>query len=188
MQNGKGRTDFVTGGGIIAGEENAGVYPFTMQKDSYIKNAGPTSLKELIITMVSWFGTTAYDQAEIRNGEVLDKKFDKYRYIGEWFNIHKNDAIDYIKNNLCYYTDKDVVEFNDIIQSDDLCQEECKPINDENFISKKVNDKYIIGDEILLDRPLSTFKRIGKGMYEDKNKYIFSIKYENRQWIMKRIR
>ena len=81
LENGKGRTDFVTGGGIIAGEENAGVYPFTMQKDSYIKNAGPTSLKELIITMVSWFGTTAYDQAEIRNGEVLDKKFDKYWYL-----------------------------------------------------------------------------------------------------------
>ena len=78
---GKVNGDFTSNGGIIAGYENNYISPFTMQKDSYIKNTGPQSLKEFIITLVSWFGVTSFDQGEIRNGQVLDKKFDKYWYI-----------------------------------------------------------------------------------------------------------
>jgi hypothetical protein len=81
LMNGKGNAQFATNGGILAGEEEDFVYPFVMQKDQYIKSAGPSNLKELIITLANWFGVTAYDQGEIRNGETLDKKFDKYWYI-----------------------------------------------------------------------------------------------------------
>ena len=81
LEHGKGNSEFTTSGGILPNTENDFVYPFTMQKDEYVKNAGPNSLKELIITLVNWFGVSAYDQGEIRNGEALDKKFDKYWYI-----------------------------------------------------------------------------------------------------------
>ena len=78
---GKGQDGFVDAGGIKAGVESTLVTPFTMEKNAYVKNAGPTNLKELIITLVRWFGVTAYDQGEERNNQLLDKKFDKYWYI-----------------------------------------------------------------------------------------------------------
>lgn len=78
---GKGQDGFVNNGGIKNGIESGLVTPFTMQKDSYVKNAGPNTLKELIITLVKWFGVTAYDAGEIRDGQYLDKHFDKYWYI-----------------------------------------------------------------------------------------------------------
>lgn len=78
---GKGRSDFTSSGGIKAGVENELVAPFTMNKESYINNTRPDNLKELIITLVSWFGVTAYDEGEIRNGIPLDKHFDKYWYL-----------------------------------------------------------------------------------------------------------
>lgn len=78
---GKGQDGYVDAGGIKAGIESSLVAPFTMEKAGYIKNAGPTNLKELIITLVNWFGVTAYDAGEIKNGELLEKHFDKYWYI-----------------------------------------------------------------------------------------------------------
>lgn len=78
---GRGKTNFTSSGGIVTGIENALVEPFTLQKDTYIKNAGPATLKEFIITLIDWFGVTAYDPGEIKNGQLLDKKFDKYWYL-----------------------------------------------------------------------------------------------------------
>ena len=78
---GKGQDGFADNGGIVEGEESSLITPFTMEKSDYIKNAGPTNLKELIITLVKWFGVTAYDQGEIRGTEILPKAFDKYWYI-----------------------------------------------------------------------------------------------------------
>lgn len=78
LMYGKAKDGFA---GFVPGEENSAVSPFIMQKEDYVNNVGPNSLKELIITLIDWFGVTAYDQGEIRNGEVLEKKFDKYWYL-----------------------------------------------------------------------------------------------------------
>lgn len=78
LNHGKAATGFP---GIKAGEESTFVAPFTMEKEDYVKNAGPNSLKQMIITLVKWFGVTAYDQGEYIGGEYLQKKFDKYWYI-----------------------------------------------------------------------------------------------------------
>lgn len=81
-ESGKGQTNFVTSGGILPGV-NAGslVYPFIMASSDNIVNDGPTTFEQMINTLVSWFGVTAYDQGEVRNGTNLDKVFDKYWYI-----------------------------------------------------------------------------------------------------------
>ena len=56
-------------------------FQLTMQKDGEIQNSGPSSIQELVNTLVSWFGVTAFDLGEFRNGQYLDKHFDKYWYI-----------------------------------------------------------------------------------------------------------
>lgn len=75
---GKGNTSF---SGITPVENNQNLGPFKMWKNEYIKNTGPTTLQEFIITLVDWFGVTSYDEGEIKNGEYLDKQFDKYYYL-----------------------------------------------------------------------------------------------------------
>lgn len=79
-QYGKGKTGFKENS-IVSGEENTYVAPFTLQKSDYISSSGPSSLQSLIITLVDWFGVTAYDQGEVRNGVALNKTFDKYWYL-----------------------------------------------------------------------------------------------------------
>lgn len=75
---GKGNSSF---NGILPVENNQNLGPFKMWKEEYIKNTGPTTLQEFIITLVDWFGVTSYDEGEIKNGEYLDKQFDKYYYL-----------------------------------------------------------------------------------------------------------
>lgn len=56
-------------------------FPFALEKAEDIKNAGPNSIQQMINTLISWFGVTAYDEGEYRNGQYLDKHFNKYWYI-----------------------------------------------------------------------------------------------------------
>jgi len=78
LMYGKGSNGFQP---IEPGGENENLKPFEKEKESEVKNGGPESVAELINTFVSWFGVTAYDQGEIRNGTALPKTFDKFWYV-----------------------------------------------------------------------------------------------------------
>ena len=60
-------------------------------------------------------------------------------------------------------------------------------LNQTNKKLKEVDEKYPIGKEMLLDRPISSYKRIDKHLYKDRKGRMFDIRYNNRQWIMKRV-
>ena len=75
---GKGSSSF---NGINPAEDSTSFGPFRMWDEKYVKNKGPENLQEFIITLISWFGVTSYDEGEVKNGEYLDKRFDKYYYL-----------------------------------------------------------------------------------------------------------
>lgn len=81
LMYGKGKSGFVSSGGIVSGVENTFIEPFTMKKDEYINNSSISTVQQLIITLVDWFGVTSYDQGEYKNGQSLDKIFDQYWYL-----------------------------------------------------------------------------------------------------------
>ncbi len=60
---------------------NKDAFPFVIENTDEIKNEGPNSIQQMINTLVSWFGVTAYDEGEFRNNQKLDKHFNKYWYI-----------------------------------------------------------------------------------------------------------
>lgn len=89
MLYGKGNASFNSSGGIKPGVDAKDlVAPFAMQTAS-ADSTTPHSRNELINALVEWFGVTAYDLGEIRNGTPLKKVFDKY-----WFVIIENNGVD----------------------------------------------------------------------------------------------
>ena len=88
LMYGKGNANFNSNGGIKTGEEATHVSPFTIQTAT-VDNSTPHTRNELINSFVNWFGVTAYDLGEIRNGQALNKVFDKY-----WFMIIENLGVD----------------------------------------------------------------------------------------------
>ncbi len=84
LMYGKGSNTFYSEGGIKAGVNAEHVQPFYKQSEN-VNNTQPDSMSEMINALVSWFGVTAYDLGEVRNGVALPKVFDKY-----WFVIIEN--------------------------------------------------------------------------------------------------
>lgn len=90
----------------------------------------------------------------------------------------------------------EVVAVTDILE---VCVKEPKPCEIEPIPYKKESKPlkkhcaynkpvYVIGEEVLLDRPLSKFKRIDKNLFKDKDEIVYEIHYINKQWIMKRLK
>lgn len=106
------------------------------------------------------------------------ERFNEYRYIGEWFNIKWEDAVDYIKTLLLDYVNHDSKIMDTIIEN------EYEAIEQPLIISKKKKETWYGSDERVLDISLGKFKRVDKDIYQNKQGQLFKIVYRNKQWLI----
>lgn len=164
--------------------------------------------------------------------------FKDKRLIGEWFDVDYKDVIGFLNKNLCFYIEKDEIDFNEKVENNKIkgfpnqrrhkfygSWVELDKLRKERFLTQKesivtlsvlvddsTNEKnlkkqeekvnhaakrkakpckikpdYVIGETILLDKPITCFKRVNRHLYKDNKDRLFDIRYTNKQWIMKRI-
>lgn len=106
------------------------------------------------------------------------EKFNEDRYIGEWFNIEWEDAVNCIKNLLANYTNRDSEKVDSIIEH------EYEAIEQPQIICKKKKETWYGKDERVLDISLGKFKRVDKDVYQNKQGQLFKIVYRDKQWLI----
>ena len=106
------------------------------------------------------------------------ERFNEDRYIGVWFNIKWEDAVNCIKSLLVDYTNRNSKSMDAVIES------EYETIEQPQIISKKKKETWYGSNERVLDISLGKFKRVDKDIYQNKQGKLFKIVYRDKQWLI----
>lgn len=141
---------------------------------------------QTLMTQSGCYMELKYNTPYIKNAEILEAKahehFKSKRYLGEWFNVSCKEAVEYLNREVLYHMTDDDIKFNQQINRDIDVDENLKKKNKID-----IKEEYPIGEAMVLNKPIASFKRIDKDIYKDKSGRVYNIKYINKQWIIRRI-